>query len=70
MDECSATLKREADEEASKSLETLAAQLVCRHAHTCGGNDFVECRDCGLEWDYSKRTPLMMLRAANHKLFK
>lgn len=54
-----------AEEAPQPDLELLAKQLICKHPTCRGGNDYTECCDCGLEWDYGKRTPLLMLRARN-----
>lgn len=48
---------------AEELARKLAIQLLCRHEHTEGGNDYVRCRDCELEWDYRHRDPLLALKA-------
>ena len=35
-------------------LEKVVIQIACPHNNTEGGNDYLYCRDCGLEWDYRK----------------
>jgi len=30
----------------------------CTHVqHTAGGNDYMECLDCGIQWDWRRETP-------------
>lgn len=36
---------------AKRALE----QIACEHKNTIGGNDYMYCDDCGLEWNYAKR---------------
>lgn len=50
--------------------ERIAKQLICRHEHVSGGNDFIECADCDLVWDYGKLTPLIALKMFNHPITK
>lgn len=43
--------KLEAEHEAISSLVKMAR---CQHTHRAGGNDYIECHDCGLFWDYRR----------------
>jgi hypothetical protein len=36
-------------------LEKALLQIACPHKGVSGGNDYLMCWDCGLEWDYGKR---------------
>lgn len=31
-------------------------QARCEHGNRGGGNDYIECFDCGLMWDYRRET--------------
>lgn len=46
--------------------EKALKQIACEH-DPAGGNDYLACRKCGLEWDYrwmDKPTPAMIARLA------
>lgn len=44
--------------EAEVELLTKALkQITCEHSNRSGGNDYMMCWSCGLEWDYRKGGP-------------
>lgn len=46
--------------------------LACDHTGAGGGNDYISCPKCGLEWDYRKHTQetvLMMVRRHLRNLY-
>ena len=53
-----------------QALRKLATQLICRHPHVSGGNDYILCDDCELMWDYAKHDPLLSVRMFNPKFGK
>ena len=36
--------------------DDLTQRAVCNHSRRTGGNDYLECLECGLMWDYRKET--------------
>ena len=51
------------------TLGRLIKQAGCQHTKRMGGNDYIECFDCGLLWDY-RRKPDPWLATANAELVK
>lgn len=47
---------------ARAQVEQIAKTLTCEHKRRSGGNDYIECSDCGLMWDYRKEGPQDALR--------
>lgn len=37
--------------------DDLRTRAECGHRNRTGGNDYIACLDCGLNWDYRKETP-------------
>lgn len=35
-----------------QALEGALRQVLCQHVQRSGGNDYMECSDCALMWDY------------------
>jgi hypothetical protein len=50
------------------NVKNIAKQLICRHEKAVGGNDYILCNECGLEWDYTKTDPVTALKMFNHPI--
>lgn len=58
---------RPSPSEPSPEARELAKQLRCQHSGTRGGNDYLECKECGFEWDYRKvSSDVIRERAASY----
>lgn len=55
--------------ERKRVLVELAPQLICHHEKCHGGNDYVICDSCSLEWNYAKPNPVYAL-ADHNSLFR
>jgi hypothetical protein len=52
----------------TRELKAALRHAICDHVHTSGGNDYVLCRDCELEWDYRRTTAKLAVKAEAEKL--
>ncbi len=43
--------------EVRREVERLRAEFVCSHPKRTGGNDYIECWECGAFWDYRREGP-------------
>lgn len=46
----------------ASEVESFKKMLACKHKNRSGGNDYLACHDCGLEWDYRRETAESRLR--------